>query len=91
MVTPQFAIQLAGGCRQRTNGRRRHCGRGGYNGAGKIRGRSVISESWWCAGTHHSSNDVYDHLMLDDLKQAAIVVAATAYEVANRDEMFPRK
>ncbi len=41
--------------------------------------------------THHSSNDVYDHLMLDDLKQAAVVVAATAYELANRDEMFPRK
>jgi hypothetical protein len=41
--------------------------------------------------THHSSNDVYDHLMLDDLKQAAVVAAATAYELANRDEMFPRK
>ena len=41
--------------------------------------------------THHSSNDVYDHLVLDDLKQAAVVVAATAYQLANRDEMFPRK
>jgi hypothetical protein len=41
--------------------------------------------------THHSSADVYDHLVLDDLKQAAVVVAATAYEIANRDEMFPRK
>ncbi|MDQ2888983.1 MAG: M20/M25/M40 family metallo-hydrolase [Gemmatimonadota bacterium] len=41
--------------------------------------------------THHSSSDVYDHLMLDDLKQAAVVVAATAYELANRDEMVPRK
>ena len=41
--------------------------------------------------THHSSSDVYDHLMLDDLKQAAVVVASTAYELANRDEMVPRK
>ena len=41
--------------------------------------------------THHSSNDVYDHLVLEDLKQAAVVVAATAYEIANRDGMFPRK
>ena len=41
--------------------------------------------------THHTSNDVYDHLELEDLKQAAVVVAATAYELANRDEMFPRK
>lgn len=41
--------------------------------------------------THHTSNDVYDHLVLDDLKQAAVVVASTMYEIANRDEMFPRK
>ena len=41
--------------------------------------------------THHSSVDVYDHLELDDLEQAAVVVAATAYELANRDEMLPRK
>ncbi len=41
--------------------------------------------------THHSSSDVYDHLVLDDLKQAAVIVAATAYELANRDEMVPHK
>jgi hypothetical protein len=41
--------------------------------------------------THHTSSDVYDHLVLDDLKQAAVIVASTAYEIANRDAMFPRK
>lgn len=29
--------------------------------------------------------------MLDDLRQAATVVAWTVYTVANRDEMMPRK
>ena len=41
--------------------------------------------------THHTDLDTYDHLALDDLRQAAIVVAATAYELAMRDAMMPRK
>ena len=41
--------------------------------------------------THHTDLDTYDHLMIDDLKQAAVVVAATAYHLAMRDDMFPRK
>jgi hypothetical protein len=41
--------------------------------------------------THHTFLDVYDHLELDDLKQAAVVVAATVYHLAMRDEMMPRK
>jgi carboxypeptidase Q len=41
--------------------------------------------------THHSSVDTFDHLMLDDLKQAAVIVASTAYHLAMRDEMMPRK
>jgi carboxypeptidase Q len=41
--------------------------------------------------THHSNADTFDRLILDDLKQAAIIVASTAYHLAMRDEMFPRK
>ena len=41
--------------------------------------------------THHAELDTYDHLVLDDLKQAAVVVAATVYHLAMRDEMMPRK
>jgi Iap family predicted aminopeptidase len=41
--------------------------------------------------THHTYIDTYDNLMLDDLKQAAVVVAATVYHLAMRDEMVPRK
>jgi hypothetical protein len=40
--------------------------------------------------THHTELDTYDHLVLDDLKQAAVVVAATVYHLAMRDEMMPR-
>ena len=41
--------------------------------------------------THHTAADTYERLMLDDLRQAAVVVAATAWQLANRDEMVPRK
>ena len=40
--------------------------------------------------THHSNVDTYERLMIDDLKQAATVVAWTVYEIANRDAMMPR-
>lgn len=41
--------------------------------------------------THHSNMDTYDHLSIDDLKQAATIVAAFIYNAAMRDEMLPRK
>jgi len=41
--------------------------------------------------THHSNMDVFDHLSIDDLKQAAVIVAAFVYNSAMRDEMIPRK
>ena len=41
--------------------------------------------------THHTDADTYERLLLDDLKQAAVVVAYTVYHLANRDEMMPRK
>ncbi len=41
--------------------------------------------------THHSIMDVYDRVQPDDVKQAATIMAAFAYNAAMRDEMFPRK
>jgi carboxypeptidase Q len=41
--------------------------------------------------THHSNMDSYDHLVGDDLKQAAIIVASFVYNTAMRDEKLPRK
>lgn len=41
--------------------------------------------------THHSNMDNYDHLSIEDLQQAAVIVAAFVYNTAMRDEMIPRK
>ncbi|MDH5759582.1 MAG: M20/M25/M40 family metallo-hydrolase, partial [Gemmatimonadota bacterium] len=41
--------------------------------------------------THHTELDSYDHLVIEDLQQAAVVVASTVYALAMREEMMPRK
>ena len=41
--------------------------------------------------THHSNEDNYDHLVMDDMKQAALIEASFVYDAAMRDEMLPRK
>lgn len=41
--------------------------------------------------THHSELDDYEHLQIDDLKQAAIVVASFVYQASVRTELLPRK
>jgi carboxypeptidase Q len=40
--------------------------------------------------THHSQTDTYDKAVAGDLKQAAAVMAVTAYELANLPELLPR-
>jgi hypothetical protein len=40
--------------------------------------------------THHSQSDTYDKAVAGDLKQAAAVMAVTAYELANLRELIPR-
>jgi carboxypeptidase Q len=41
--------------------------------------------------THHSTADVFERLQIDDLKQAAVIMAAFAYNAAMLDEKLPRK
>lgn len=41
--------------------------------------------------TWHSTMDVWDRAQEDDMKQAAILMAAFAYNAAMRDSKFPRK
>ena len=41
--------------------------------------------------THHANMDVYDRASIDDLKQAAVIMAAFVYQTAMRDEKIPRK
>jgi hypothetical protein len=39
---------------------------------------------------HHSSLDVYEEAVPDDLKQASVILASFVYHAAMRDEMLPR-
>ena len=41
--------------------------------------------------TWHTSMDTYDHLVAEDLEQAAAVMATFAHHTATRDAMLPRK
>ncbi len=41
--------------------------------------------------SHHSHVDTYERLVLEDLQQAATIIAWTVHTLANRDEMMPRK
>ncbi len=41
--------------------------------------------------THHSDLDVYDHIVPEDMMQAAAVMATVVYHAANREERLPRK
>ena len=40
--------------------------------------------------TWHSNLDTYERIVEEDVIKAAIVVAATVYHLATRDEMLPR-
>ncbi|MBS1526213.1 MAG: M20/M25/M40 family metallo-hydrolase, partial [Bacteroidetes bacterium] len=41
--------------------------------------------------THHTNMDTYDYLQMDDLKQAATIVASFVYQASVRADMIPRK
>ncbi len=41
--------------------------------------------------THHSNMDVYERIQAEDMKQAAVIMAAFVYNAAMRDEKLPRK
>jgi carboxypeptidase Q len=43
------------------------------------------------SSTHHSQTDTLDKILPDDVIQASIVMAATAYHVAQLPELLPRK
>lgn len=41
--------------------------------------------------THHSNMDYWDHLIEEDLKQAATIIASFVWHTSQRDEKLPRK
>ena len=42
------------------------------------------------AATHHTNLDTYERVIEADVRQSAVVIAATLYELAMRDELLPR-
>lgn len=41
--------------------------------------------------THHTNMDTFERLVIDDLKQMAVIVASFVYNTAQRDEKLPRE
>lgn len=40
--------------------------------------------------TRHTDADTYEHIVPDDAKRAAAIIAAQVWHLANREEMLPR-
>jgi carboxypeptidase Q len=51
----------------------------------------IQDEIEYSTRTHHSNQDVFDRIQADDMKQAAIIMAAFIYNTAMLDEKIPRK
>lgn len=62
-----------------------------YDGVGLPGFQFIQDPIEYDSRTHHSNMDVYDHLIEDDLKQMATIVAAFVYNSAQRDAKLPRK
>lgn len=62
-----------------------------FDGVGLPGFQFIQDEMEYSSRTHHSNMDSYDHLVADDLKQAATIVAALVYQAAMSDQKVPRK
>lgn len=62
-----------------------------FDGAGLPGFQFIQDHIAYGTRTHHSTMDVYDHVVADDLKQAATIVASFLYHTAQRDGRLPRK
>jgi carboxypeptidase Q len=61
-----------------------------FDGFG-LPGFQFIQELDYSTRVHHATMDVYDRCPPEDMKQAATIMAAFAYNAAMRDEKIPRK
>ena len=51
----------------------------------------IQDEMEYSTRTHHSTMDLYERLVEEDMKQASVVMAAFAYQAAMADGLLPRK
>lgn len=62
-----------------------------FDGVGIPGFQFIQDEIEYDTRTHHTNMDTYDHLVPDDLKQAATIIASFVYNTAQQDEKIPRK
>lgn len=62
-----------------------------FDGVGLPGFQFIQDQVEYFSRTHHSNMDSYDHLVEEDLKQAATVVAGLIYQAAMSDQKVPRK
>lgn len=62
-----------------------------YDAVGLPGFQFVQDEVEYNTRTHHSNQDVYERVQAQDMMHNAVIVAAFAYDTANRDEKLPRK
>ena len=62
-----------------------------FDGIGLPGFQFIQDEIEYDTRTHHSNQDVFDRIQADDMKQAAVIMAAFVYNTAMMDEKLPRK
>ena len=62
-----------------------------FDGIGLPGFQFIQDEIEYDTRTHHSNQDVFDRIQAEDMKQAAIIMAAFIYGAAMRDDKLPRK
>ncbi|MBB6051058.1 M20/M25/M40 family metallo-hydrolase [Armatimonas rosea] len=62
-----------------------------FNSAGLPGFQFIQDTIEYDARTHHSNMDTFDRVQIEDMKQAATVLAAFLYNAAMRDDKLPRK
>lgn len=62
-----------------------------FDGVGLPAFQFIQDKLDYMARLHHTNIDTLGHVQIDDLKQAAVILASFLYHAAMRDEMMPRK
>lgn len=62
-----------------------------FDGIGLPGFQFIQDEIEYSSRTHHSNQDVFDRIQADDVKQAAVIMAAFVYNTAMMDQKLPRK
>jgi hypothetical protein len=62
-----------------------------FDGVGLPGFQFIQDEIDYSTRTHHSTQDTFERIQEDDMKQAAVIMAAFVYQTAMRDQKLPRK